>query len=123
MAEEWEEAGYDSKEEYEQDMADHMLVVDNTSITKAVVSQAIKKLHEYGIILVPTQAQLLKSQDVPKGISQQCYIIYSFQSTVDSNLQVNLLENIKEALQEPRYKEKCIIEGNIIRLVGYEIIK
>lgn len=123
MAEEWEEAGYDSKEEYEQDMADHMMTVDSTSITKAVVGQAIKKLHEYGVILIPTQAQLLKTQDAPKGISQQCYIIYSFQSTVDDNLQVNLLENIKEALKGPRYKDKCIIEGNVIRLVGYEIVK
>ena len=123
MAEEWEEAGYESKEEYEQDMQDHMRVVDSTSLTRARVGQAIKTLHEYGVILVPTQAQLLKAQDVPKGISQKCYIIYSFQSTIDGDLQLNLLDNIKAALQEPRYKDKCVVENNIIRLKGHEIIK
>jgi len=126
----WEEFGFDTKEEYEQAMADHNAIVESTSQTIGIVTEAITKLFEYGVIVIPTREDILDGvaignhhNPIYKGIDSRCFIIYSFQSTIDEELQLNLLETIKEKLNKPRYQGRYIIDHNIIKLANYDIIK
>ena len=118
---EWEEQGM-SKEEYEQAMEDHMNTVSSTSRTNPIVGMAIKTLFEYGKLHIPTKneiQEMRKSRNTPpKNI-----IIYSFQSSIDEELQKHLLNAVIEALDTPRYEGKYIINNNVITLVGYEDVK